>query len=168
MPDTSQGAAKVGKSSRITALKRFIVDFELFDDALIAFSRWIGSVMSVARLTRIMLAWLLAVSSPASRKLTGTPATNGLAGSSLLSAREWRRAPATVAMTTSLSDTPKCLAMYLVSASEMVRPAKVRWLVIDTLSEGRGANRLNFWGAAAASFSAAFSSAMPTPPMARA
>ncbi len=87
MPDTSQGAAKVGKSSRITALKRFMVDLELVDEALMAFSRWIGSVMSLARLTRIMLAWLFAVSSPASRRLTGTPATRGLAGSSLLSAR---------------------------------------------------------------------------------
>ena len=64
-----------------------MVDFDEVDDALIAFSRCTGSVMSVARLTRIMLAWLLAVWSPASRRLTGTPATSGLAGSSLLSAR---------------------------------------------------------------------------------
>ncbi|MDT4824674.1 hypothetical protein FQZ97_579310 [compost metagenome] len=58
--------------------------------------------------------------------------------------------------------------MYLVSASEMVRPAKVRWLVIDTLSEVRGAKRLNFFGAAAAALSAAFSSGWARPPMARA
>ena len=167
-PDISHGAPNIGKSSRMTALNLFMVDFDAFDDALICLSLATGSLMSVARLTRIMLAWLLAVSSPASRRLTGMAPTIDFSGSSLLSLRYLRMAPATVPMTTSFRVTPKCLAMCLVSASEMVRPAKVRWLVIDTLKGVRGANSLNFFGAVVSDFSAAFSSDLARPPMARA
>ena len=52
-------------------------------DALMARKRSIGSAMSVARLTMIIVTWLLRSVLPGSRRLSGTAAVNGRSGRQL-------------------------------------------------------------------------------------
>ena len=161
-PDISQGAATIGKSSAITALRRLILDLLLADDALIFCSRLSGSGSSLAKVIKIMLTWLLAVLSPASRRLTGTAADIDLTGRSSNSFRYLRKPPATVPTTTSLSDTPVSFAMCLTSANGTVRAAKLRWLVMDTFSRVRGANGLMVLGKDQSRLPSAFFSGIST------
>ena len=80
MPLISQGAPSDGKSVGITDFMLAIVAFAAALASRIACSRSSGSAMSLARLTRIIDAWVFISVLPGSRRLTGTPASSGFGG----------------------------------------------------------------------------------------
>ena len=70
---------------------------------------------------------------PAVRIETGTIATSGPSGSASRSWSQVRRAPAVMAMTTSLTETPKAFLTRLTSGSDTEPKAKRRWGEMATL-----------------------------------
>ena len=86
-PDISHGAPNDGKSVGMAALKLPIIVLAAADDALIAFSRSIGSSTSVASVITVMETWLFASVLPCSRSDTGTAAVSDFFGSASYSRR---------------------------------------------------------------------------------
>ena len=86
-PDISQGAPNSGKSVGMAVLTRPSIALVAPEASLMVRSRSSGSSTSVASVMVSMLTWLLADASPALRRLTGTAASNGLAGRLLCSRR---------------------------------------------------------------------------------
>ena len=86
-PDINQGAPNIGKSMGMADFILASVALRSAVTLLMRCRRLILSVSSVARSATSMLTWLLAVVSPASRRLTGTAALSDFSGNSLLSSR---------------------------------------------------------------------------------
>ena len=86
-PDISHGAPNDGKSVGIAALRLPIIVFAAADDSLIALSRSIGSLTSVASVITVIDTWLFASVLPCSRSDTGTAAVSDFFGSWLYSSR---------------------------------------------------------------------------------
>ena len=87
IPLMSHGAPSDGKSVGSTDFMLAVVALAAALEARIAFSRSIGSSMVLARLIRIMDAWVFISVLPLSRRLTGTAASSGMVGTQFRSRR---------------------------------------------------------------------------------
>ena len=143
-PPSNHGAPNDGKSVGRAVLTLLVTALADMLAALMACRRSSGSLMWLARLMRIMDAWVFMSVLPASRRLTGTAANSGLAGLQFRSARYLRKAPEQMAITTSFSVAPLPLAMCFNSAIGKEKLLKLRWLVTLTLIGVLGANKPAF------------------------
>src|SRR2546421_5001744 len=99
-----------------------------------------GSDTSVAREVKKAETWLLPSASGSwERTDTGQTATRGVGGSSPLRMRYRRRAPEQMASTTSLTVVPKLRLTSLISGSDRLATATLRWGVLEPLNDVRGA-----------------------------